>query len=69
MRRKKQDSLVIIQSNNYFEIKEHINCKENLDKFKFDILTQAEKKKMNIQVINSYELEMPKYTRYMLFLT
>ena len=69
LKRKKQDSLAIIQSNNYFEIEDHINCKENLDKFKFDILTQAEKKKMNIQVINSYELEMPKYTRYMLFLT
>ena len=69
LKRKKQDSLAIIQSNNYFEIKDHINCKQSLNHFKFDILNKAEKKKMNIQVINSYELEMPKYTRYMLFLT
>ena len=69
LKRKKQDSLAIIQSNNYFEIKDHINCKQSLNHFKFDILNKAEKKKMNIQVINSYELKMPKYTRYMLFLT
>jgi len=69
IKRKKQDSLAIIQSNNYFEIKEHINCKANLKKFKFDILSKAEKKKMNINIINSFELKMPKYTRFMLFLT
>ena len=69
IKRKKQDSLAIIQSNDYFDIKEHIYCKENLDKFKFDILSQAEKKKMDINIINSFELKMPKYTRFMLFIT
>ena len=69
IKRKKQDSLVIIQSNDYFQIEDHINCKKSLINFELDILSKAKRKKMNIQVINSYELKMPKYTRFMLFLT
>ena len=69
IKRKKQDSIVVLQSNNYFEIKDHINCKKNLNHFKLDILNKAKRKKINVTVINSFELKMPKYTRFMLFLT
>ena len=69
LKRKKQDSLAIIQSNDYFEIEDHINCKKSLNHFKLDILNKAERKKMNIRVVNSFELKMPKYTRFMLFIT
>lgn len=69
IKRKKQGSIAVIQSNDYFEIKDHINCKKSLITFKRNILSKAKKKKMNIQVINSFELKMPKYTRFMLFLT
>jgi len=69
IKRKKQDSIVIIQSNNYFDIKDHVNCKKSLYDFKFDILSKAKQKKINIQVIDSFELKMPKYSRFMLFLT
>ena len=69
IKRKKQDSIAVVQSNNYFEIEDHINCKKSLNHFKLDILNKAERKKMNIRVANSYELKMPKYTRFMLFLT
>jgi len=69
IKRKKQDSVVIIQSNNYFDVKDHVNCKKSLNHFKLDILNKAERKKINIQVIDSFELKMPKYTRFMLILT
>jgi len=69
IKRKKQDSIAVIQSNNYFEIEDHVNCKKSLNQFKLDILNKAERKKMNITVVNSFELKMPKYSRFMLFLT
>jgi len=69
IKRKKQESIAVIQSNDYFEIKDHVNCKKSLIEFELNILSKAKKKKMNIQVINSFELKMPKYTRFMLFLT
>ena len=69
IKRKKQDSIAVLQSNNYFEIEDHINCKTSLNHFKLDILNKAERKKMNIRVANSFELKMPKYSRFMLFLT
>ena len=69
LKRKKQDSIVVLQSNNYFEIEDHINSKKSLNHFILDILDKAERKKMNIRVVNSFELKMPKYSRFMLFLT
>ena len=69
IKRKRQNSIVVLQSNDYFEIQDHINCKKNLSHFKKSLLKKAKTKKIDLKVINSYELEMPKYTRYMLFLT
>ena len=50
--------LVALQSNNYFEIKDHINCVNSLDEFK-------QQAPLN-NIIYEGELELEKYTRYML---
>ena len=49
--------LMILQSNNYFEIDEHVNCSESLEAF-------AKQTPMN-QVLYQGDLELEKYTRYM----
>ena len=69
IKRKKQDSLIVLQSNDYFHIKDHINCKASLSQFKSSLIKKAKKKKINIEITNSYELEFSNYTRFMLFLT
>ena len=69
IKRKRENSIVVLQSNDYFEIQDHINCKKNLSDFKKSLLKKAKNKKIDLKVINSYELEMTKYTRFMLFLT
>jgi hypothetical protein len=51
------DSLIVLQSNNFFDCKEHIRCANNLEEF----VEQS-----NIEVIAKNELEFPLYTRYML---
>ena len=48
---------IILQSNNYFEHKEHVNCMKDLAEFK---------RKSKLNVSEESELELPKYTRYML---
>lgn len=51
------DALFVIQSNNYFELEEHIRCATDLDDF------------MRMSKIKPYwrgEFETPKYTRYMI---
>ena len=53
----KEGSVVILQSNNYFGLKEHINCKNNIGEFEWGV-------DLNIQWRG--ELDMDKYTRYML---
>ena len=50
--------LVALQSNNYFEIEDHVNCVNSLDEFK----QQAPLS----NIIYEGELELEKYTRYML---
>ena len=69
IKRKKEDSLIVLQSNDYFQIEDHINCKLSLSQLSSSITKKAKKKKIDLRVINSYELEMPRYTRFMLFLT
>jgi len=69
IKRKKENSIVVLQSNDYFQIEDHINCKKSLSDFKKSLLKKAKNKKIDLRVINSYELEMPKYTRFMLFLS
>ena len=69
IKRRKENSLVILQSNDYFHIKDHINCKASLSQFKSSLIKKAKKKKINFEITNSYELEFSNYTRFMLFLT
>jgi hypothetical protein len=49
--------IVILQGNNYFEIKEHVNCSSTLDEF-------SNKSPMTT-VLYEGELELPKYKRFM----
>lgn len=48
---------IILQSNNYFELDEHINCSETLDEF-------IKKSKLNVETAN--ELQLAKYKRFMI---
>ena len=50
--------LVALQSNNYFKIDDHVNCVNNLDEFKLQAPLS--------NIIYEGELELEKYTRYML---
>ena len=54
---KEEDAFVILQSNNYFELDEHINCKKSLLDFKNSI-----KLKIDYEGVKSFL----KYDRYML---
>lgn len=50
--------LVILQSNDFYEVEEHINCVNNLDEFKTLAPMSA--------LIYSGEMKLEKYSRYML---
>lgn len=50
--------LVVIQSNNYYEVEEHVNCVGSVEEF-------AAKAPMQ-NILYSGELELPKYKRFML---
>lgn len=50
-------TLVILQTNNYFDLPEHVNCCVDLDDF-------SRMTSMN-EVLYQGELKLPKYTRYM----
>ena len=52
-----KDKLVILQSNNYFEIKEHVNCSSSLKEFSKSAPMQ--------KTLYEGELDLGKYTRYM----
>lgn len=54
----KKDTLVILQSNDYSELPEHINCVLSIDEFK--------KQTMLSDILYAGELKMPMYTRYMI---
>ena len=49
--------LVVLQSNNFFEVDEHVNCVNSVEEF-------AQQSPMTT-VLYKGELELPKYTRYM----
>jgi len=51
------DSLYVLQSNNYFDLNEHINCSEDLVQFV---------QKSKLRVVFSDRLQLPKYDRYMI---
>ena len=50
-------SLIILQSNDYFELDEHIRCAIDID----DFISQS-----NIKVWSSATLELSKYNRFMI---
>lgn len=52
-----ETSLIVLQSNDYFDLEEHTRCSTNLDDFK---------RQSKIKVIDSAILKLPKYTRFML---
>lgn len=55
--KKTPGTLVVLQSNNYFEIEEHINCKSTLQEFESAV---------NLRIIKSFELPTEKYSRFMI---
>lgn len=52
-----EDTTVVMQSNNYFELDEHINCVNS---------TSELSNKVNFLSYSAFELALPKYTRYMI---
>ena len=57
IKKKKGSAIVVLQSNNYFEIKDHINCKNNCKEFKDSI---------DMRILESRTLKLKKYNRFML---
>ena len=53
-----KNTKIVLQSNNYYEHEEHINCVADIDEFK---------RKSNLTTIEyAGELELPKYKRFMI---
>ena len=50
-------SLIVLQSNNYYELDEHIRCANNIDEF----ISQS-----NLKVYSAVKLDLVKYSRFML---
>lgn len=57
MHNQPDDALFVLQSNNYYECDEHINCSSSIDEFV---------KKSNLHPLWKGEKETQKYTRYMI---
>lgn len=55
--RKKQTAIVVLQSNDYYSIPEHINCKQNIDEFSNSI---------NLKILEKFTLKLKRYNRFML---
>ncbi len=53
----KKGTLVILQSNNYFEIKDHVNCFNTLQEFEASVNFD--------KLLYKGQIELPKYTRFM----
>ena len=54
-----EKTLFVLQSNNYKELQQHINCVENLEKF-------TEQYESRLENIRAFELQKEKYTRFMI---
>lgn len=55
--KRKHNAVIVLQSNNYFAIKEHSNCKHSLQEFADSI---------NIDIIDKMQMHTEAYTRYMI---
>lgn len=51
------NSLIVLLSNNYKEINDHINCKDNMEDFKNSV---------SLDIKDEYELKLEKYNRFMI---
>ena len=58
IKKKKGTALVVLQSNDYFNIEDHINCKNNCQEFADSI---------NMRILEAHTLKLKKYNRFMLF--
>ena len=58
IKKKKGTSLVVLQSNDYFEIEDHVNCKNDCEEFADSI---------NMRILETHTLKLKKYNRFMLF--
>tara|TARA_B100000925_G_scaffold162459_1_gene121940 strand:+ start:132 stop:350 length:219 start_codon:yes stop_codon:yes gene_type:complete len=58
VKNKKEETVVILQSNDYFGIEDHINCKENINHFVSSVTTAKNR------VINTFEDKFDNYTRF-----
>jgi hypothetical protein len=52
-----ENTIIVLQSNDYYELDEHIRCVSNIDEFK---------KQSNLNIIFSSKLELPLYNRFLL---
>lgn len=59
LKSKDKDATVILQSNDYYSVEDHVNCKDSLQSF---VNAYSE----SVDIITSYELDVGHYTRYML---
>ena len=55
--KRKTNTIVVLQNNNYFALPEHKNCKNNLNEFA---------NSLDLHIIDSMELKTDAYTRYMI---
>lgn len=56
--RKSPTSIAVLQSNDYYSIKDHINCKKSCEDFA---------KSLNLNIINKFTLKFDNYNRFMIF--
>ena len=54
--KEKHSALVVLQSNNYFEIKDHINCKKDCNEFAENI---------DMKILEKHTLKLKNYNRFM----
>ncbi len=54
-----EKTLFVLQSNNYKELQQHINCVENLEQF-------TKQYESRLENIRAFELQKEKYTRFMI---
>ena len=57
IKKKKGTAIVVLQSNNFKDNKEHLNCMDDLAEFK---------RKSKLKVDLEEELELPKYKRFLI---
>ena len=57
IKKKKHSALAVLQSNNYFQIEDHINCKNSCEEFADSI---------DMRILESHTLKLKNYDRFMI---